>query len=312
MPCFSFAESKNSCFRSNFIRAGLRSTLTDLNDGGTTMHCWVPISPNSSKPNLLLLHGLGPNAMWQFADLIHHVTPHFNVYVPDLLFFGDSSTARPDRSESFQAECVMRVMEAHSVRVFSLVGLSYGGFVGYRLAAQYKEAVERVVICCAAVCMEEKDLREGVFTVSDLDEAASILVPQTPSKLKELVKHTFFRPPPMGLMPSCLLRDFIEIMFTDFVQEKKELILAIPKNRKLSDLPKIHQPTLIIWGEHDHLFPLEYAHKLKMHLGENAQLAIIKGAGHAISAEKSKEFNKQIKSFLIDFKRSQISPSAKQ
>nr|XP_004300648.2 PREDICTED: uncharacterized protein LOC101312060 [Fragaria vesca subsp. vesca] len=312
MPCFSFAESKNSCFRSNFIRAGLCSTLTDLNDGGTTMHCWVPISPNSSKPNLLLLHGLGPNAMWQFADLIHHVTPHFNVYVPDLLFFGDSSTARPDRSESFQAECVMRVMEAHSVRVFSLVGLSYGGFVGYTLAAQYKEAVERVVICCAAVCMEEKDLREGVFTVSDLDEAASILVPQTPSKLKELVKHTFFRPPPMGLMPSCLLRDFIEIMFTDFVQEKKELILAIPKNRKLSDLPKIHQPTLIIWGEHDHLFPLEYAHKLKMHLGENAQLAIIKGAGHAISAEKSKEFNKQIKSFLIDFKRSQISPSAKQ
>ncbi|KAL6179470.1 hypothetical protein ACLB2K_050985 [Fragaria x ananassa] len=187
MPCFSLAESKNSCFRSNFIRAGLRSTLTDLNDGGTTMHCWVPISPTTSKPNLLLLHGLGANAMWQFADLIRHVTPHFNVYVPDLLFFGDSSTARPDRSESFQAECVMRVMEAHSVRVFSLVGLSYGGFVGYRLAAQYKEAVERVVICCAAVCMEEKDLREGVFRVSDLDEAASILVPQTPSKLKELV-----------------------------------------------------------------------------------------------------------------------------
>ncbi|XP_050378962.1 uncharacterized protein LOC126796235 [Argentina anserina] len=310
MPCFSFAESKNSCFRSNFIRAGLRSTLTDLKDGATTMHCWLPKSPNPSKPNLLLLHGLGPNATWQFADLIRHVTPHFNVYVPDLLFFGDSSTTLPDRSESFQAECVMRVLEAHSVRAFSLVGLSYGGFVGYRLAAQYREAVERVVICCAAVCMEEKDLREGVFTVSDLDEAASILVPQTPSKLRELVKHTFFRPPPLGFLPSCLLRDFIEAVFKDFVQEKKELILAIPENRKLSDLPKIHQPTLIIWGEHDHLFPLQYAYKLKMHLGDNAQLAIIKNAGHAINAEKSKEFNKQIKSFLTNVKRSQISPSA--
>ncbi|XP_062026738.1 uncharacterized protein LOC133743016 [Rosa rugosa] len=298
MPCFSFTQSKNSCFRSNFIRAGLRSTVTDLKDGGTTMHCWVPKSPNPSKPNLLLLHGLGVNAMWQFADLIRHVTPHYNVYVPDLLFFGDSSTTRPDRSETFQAECVMRVMEAHSVRAFSLVGLSYGGFVGYRLAAQYKEAVERVVICCAAVCMEEKDLQERVFRVSDLDEAASILVPQTPDKLRELVKYTFFRPPPLGFMPSCLLRDFIETMFTDFVQEKKELIMAIPKNRKLSDLPKIPQPTLIIWGEHDNVFPLEYAHKLKMHLGENAQLAVIKDAGHAINAEKCKEFNKVIKSFL--------------
>ncbi|KAK9930504.1 hypothetical protein M0R45_027541 [Rubus argutus] len=310
MPCFSFTESKNSCFRSNFVRAGLRSTFTDLKDGGTTMHCWVPKSPNPSKPNLLLLHGLGVNAMWQFADLIRPVTPHFNVYVPDLLFFGESTTANPDRSESFQAECVMRVMEVQSVRTFSLVGLSYGGFVGYRLAAQYPEAVERVVICSAAVCMEEKDLREGVFRVSDLDEAASILIPQTPSKLRELVKYTFFRPPPLGIVPSCLLRDFIETMFSDFVQERKELILAIPKNRKLSDLPKISQPTLIIWGEHDHLFPLEYAHKLKMHLGENAQLAVVKRAGHAISAEKSKEFNKHIMSFLIDFKRSQISPSA--
>lgn len=26
----------------------------------------------------------------------------------------------------------------------------------------------------------------------------------------------------------------------------------------------LFQPTLIIWGEHDHLFPLGYAHKLKM------------------------------------------------
>lgn len=46
------------------------------------------------------------------------------------------------------------------------------------------------------------------------------------------------------------------------------------------------------------------------HLGENAQLAVVKRAGHAISAEKSKEFNKHIMLFLIDFKRSQISPSA--
>lgn len=91
------------------------------------------------------------------------------------------------------------------------MGLSYGGFVGYSLAAKYREAVERVVICCAAVCLEEKDIREGVFPISDLDEAASILVPQTPQKLRELVKYTFFKPPPLGLIPSCLLMDFIEV-----------------------------------------------------------------------------------------------------
>ncbi|CAL2235504.1 unnamed protein product [Prunus armeniaca] len=272
MPCFSLTESKNSCHRSTFARAGLRSAITDIKDGGTTMHCWVPQSPNPSKRNLLLIHGLGVNAMWQFVDLLRHVTPHFNVYVPDLLFFGESFTTRPDRSESFQAECVMRVMEAHSVRRLSLLGLSYGGFVGYSLAAKYKEAVERVVICCAAVCLEEKDIREGVFPISDLDEAASILVPQTPQKLRELIKYTFFKPPPLGLIPSCLLMDFIE-------------------------------PTLILWGEHDQVFPLEFAYKLKRHLGENAELVVIKDAGHAINVQKPKEYYNHIKSFLLDMQQ---------
>ena len=94
---------------------------------------------------------------------------------------------------------------------FSMVGLSYGGFVGYSMAAQFMEAVERVVICCAGVCMEEKDLIEGVFAVSDLEEAGRILVPRSPGKLRELVGYAFFRPPPVGLIPSCFLADFIDV-----------------------------------------------------------------------------------------------------
>jgi pimeloyl-ACP methyl ester carboxylesterase len=175
------------------------------------MHCWVPKTRKDSRPDLLLIHGLGANALWQWGDVIQHFVPYFNVYVPDLVFFGDSYTTRPERTESFQAQCLMRVMEAHSVQKFSLVGLSYGGFVGYSLAAQFAEAVERVVICCSGICMEEKDLIEGVFAVSDLEEAGRILVPQSPDKLRELVGYTFFRPPPVRLIPSCFLADFIDV-----------------------------------------------------------------------------------------------------
>lgn len=297
--CFSFTESKNSCYRSAFTKWGLRSTTTDLKDG-TIMHCWVPKALGECKPNLLLIHGLGANALWQWADVVRHFIPFFNVYVPDLVFFGESVTTRPDRTESFQAQCVMRVMEAQSVRKLSVVGLSYGGFVGYSVASQYPEAVERVVVCGSGICMEEKDLREGVFKVSDLEEAVTILVPQTPEKLRELTGYTFFRPPPVGLVPSCLLADFIDAMCTEFVEEKRDLIRAIPKDRKLSDIPKISQPTLIIWGEHDRVFPLELGHRLKRHLGDNAHLVVIKNAGHAFNVEKTKEFLQHLKSFLVD------------
>lgn len=36
------------------------------------------------------------------------------------------------------------------------------------------------------------------------------------------------------------------------------------------------------------------------HLGENAELVVIKNAGHAFNIEKPKEFYKHLKCFLVD------------
>ncbi|CBI38426.3 unnamed protein product, partial [Vitis vinifera] len=258
--CCSFTATRDWCFRLSFSNAGLRSTTSDLGDG-TVMHCWIPKSRKENKPNLLLIHGMGANAMWQWADFIRPLIARFNVYVPDLVFFGDSYTTRPERSESFQAQCVMRMMEGHGVSRMNVVGISYGGFVAYRIAEQFPAAVERLVLCCAGVCMEEKDMEAGMFQVSSVEDAASILLPQTPEKVRELVRISFAKP--INTMPSCFLNDFIDVMCTEHLQERRELIMALHKDRKLSNLPKITQPTLIIWGELDRVFPLELAHRLK-------------------------------------------------
>ncbi|GJW66326.1 alpha/beta hydrolase fold-1 [Tanacetum coccineum] len=238
--CFSFTASRNWCLKTSFSNSGLKSTMTDLGDG-TTIHCWIPKTKKPTRPDLLLLHGFGANAMWQWGP---HVIPklihHFNVYVPDLVFFGDSVTTRSERSDSFQAECVYRVMVVNDVKKVRVVGLSYGGFVAYSMAVQFKEMVERVVICCAGVCLEMKDLEDGLFPVKTLEEAAEILLPQTPEKMKELMKFTFVKPP-VKLTPNCILVDFIDEMNKEHVEEKRELIIALGKDRKLSEIPKISQ-----------------------------------------------------------------------
>lgn len=295
--CFSITASRDWCYRYSFAYSGLRSMTTDLGDG-TVMHCWVPKKSRQNKPNLLLIHGIGANAMWQWNEFVGPLISRFNVYVPDLVFFGESYTTLPDRTESFQARCVMGMMGIYGVRKMNVVGISYGGFVGYSLAAQFPEAVERLVLCCAGVCLEEKDMAEGMFRVKSVDEAVSILLPQTPDKMRDLMTISFAKP--AKNVPTCFLNDFIDVMCTEYIQERKELIRALHEGRKLSDLPKITQPTLIIWGEQDQIFPLELAHRLKRHLGENAGLKVIKNAGHAINVEGSKEMYKHMKSFLID------------
>ncbi|TKY47666.1 Monoacylglycerol lipase ABHD6 [Spatholobus suberectus] len=295
--CLSFTAWRDRYFRYSFSRAGLKSTTTDLGDG-TVMHCWAPKAHDHSTPSLLLLHGIGANAMWQWNRFVSSLTRHFNVYVPDLLFFGDSRTTRPERSEGFQAQCVMALLEAHGVRRTSVVGLSYGGFVAYGMAAMFPESVEKVVLCCAGVCLEDRDMDEGMFRVKSADEAVSVLLPQTPQKVRQLLQLTFVKP--IKFVPTCFLKDFIQVMCTEYRQERKELIQALHKDRKLSNLPKITQPTQIIWGERDLVFPLELAHRLKRHVGEKAQLVVIKNAGHAINVEKPNELYKNLKSFLID------------
>lgn len=100
-----------------------------------------------------------------------------------------------------------------NVRRMSLVGVSYGGFVGYSMAVQFPEALERLVLCCTGVCLEEKDLERGLFRVSDLDEAASILCPQTPERLRELLQLSFVKP--ARGVPSCFLSDFIDVSSLD-------------------------------------------------------------------------------------------------
>ncbi|KAM7482286.1 hypothetical protein LguiB_006869 [Lonicera macranthoides] len=294
---FSFTASRDWFYRYYFNYSGLRSVSTDISDG-TTMHCWIPKLHNPSKPDLVLVHGFGANAMWQYGELLRKFVPRFNVYVPDLLFFGGSYTDLPYRTEEFQASCLMKLMEGFGVTRMRLVGISYGGFVGYSLAAQYPEAVERIVLCCAGVCLEEKDMEDGLFRVSDLEEAASILLPQTADKLRELMKFSFVRP--VKGVPSYFLSDYIDVMCRDYLLEKRELLQAILKDRHLSNLPKITQNTLIIWGEEDQIFPLELGIRLQRHIGERARLVVIKNAGHAVNLEKAKEFAKHLKEFLFD------------
>ncbi|KAJ8441497.1 hypothetical protein Cgig2_026298 [Carnegiea gigantea] len=318
---FSLISLRNWCIRSTFLNSGLRPTTTDLGDG-TVIHCWVPKTRQESKPNLLLIHGIGANAMWQWAEVVGRLTPHFNVYVPDLVFFGSSYTTRPERTESFQAECLVRLVEALCVKGrLRVVGLSYGGFVAYSMAVQFKDVVERLVICCAAVCMEENDIVEGRFKVADVEAAADILLPQTPEKLKELMSFTVFNPP--RILPTCFLLDFIHEMYGQHLEERRELIRAIPRDRKISEIPRITQ---VLWTSLLSLQSTAYVDnmgrsgsdispgvwsqikrtamgvllQLCRHIGDNAKLVVIKNAGHAFNVERPREFYRHLKEFLID------------
>jgi pimeloyl-ACP methyl ester carboxylesterase len=104
----SFTAARDRCHRRSFTSAGLRPAFFPLTDGAT-VHIWVPASPApSSRPPLVLLHGFGACATWQWNPFLRPlIRAGFDLYVPDLLFFGDSSSPAADRSDIYQARCAL-------------------------------------------------------------------------------------------------------------------------------------------------------------------------------------------------------------
>ncbi|PNT67296.1 hypothetical protein BRADI_3g23380v3 [Brachypodium distachyon] len=236
--------ARDRCYARSFRAAGLRQAAVPLPDG-TVLHFLLP-SPDPALHPVLLLHGFGANATWQWAPFLRPLlAAGLAPFVPDLVFFGDSASPSSHRSPVYQAASVAAAMASlpGAPQRHAVVGVSYGGFVAYHLAHAFPAVVERLVLVAAGVCLEKADLAAGLFAVEDITEAASLLLPQRPEDLRRLVALTFCRPP--KFMPSCFIRDYIRVMCTENVKEKTELLYALISSRKLSDLPKINQALLL-------------------------------------------------------------------
>ncbi|XP_057799909.1 uncharacterized protein LOC131015519 isoform X2 [Salvia miltiorrhiza] len=294
--CFSLVSLAGGLLRRSIAAAGLSSQTADI-DGDTTIHFWGPPAA-TAKPKLILVHGFGPASIWQWRRQVAFFAGEYDVYIPDLVFFGESFTRSPARSEVFQATCLARLMENLGVTRYSVVGTSYGGFVAYRMAEMWPERVEKVVIASSAVNLRRSD-NARLMKQADVDKIEDLLLPVTAAQLRLSLRFVVSRPPPY--VPDFVLNDFIDKLYSENRREKLELLkeLNIGKNDTVT-LSPLSQEVLIVWGENDQIFLLEKAEELKKLLGEKAKLEVIEKGSHVPQLEHADQFNKIVKNFLHD------------
>ncbi|XP_068314592.1 uncharacterized protein [Pyrus communis] len=288
-----------------FAGSGLSQQTLQLNNDQTTLHFWGPNpklsnqTQNPEKPSLVLIHGFGPAAMWQWRNQVQFFSPHFNVYVPNLVFFGNSTTASPERTEVFQASSVAKMMEKVGVERFSVMGTSYGGFVAYHLARMWPERVEKVVIASSGVNMRRGD-HEALLKRAKLEKIEDLMLPSTAAQLNKLLNLAMARR--LDIIPDFFLSDIIQKLYSDKRKEKMELLKGLTLGREdtpnISPLP--NKEVLIVWGEKDQIFPLEMATELKELLGPKTKLEVIKNTSHVPQVENPAQFNNIVKSYLCD------------
>ncbi|PON39628.1 Alpha/beta hydrolase fold, partial [Trema orientale] len=227
---------------------------------------------------------------------VQFFAPKFDVYVPDLVFFGGSTTRSGDRTEAFQAAAVAGLMETIGVGRYSLVGTSYGGIVAYNIARRWPERVEKVVIASSGVNMRRRD-GEALLKRANLERTEDLLLPATARQLRTLLGLAVFKRP--NILPEFFLNDLLNKLYSEKRKEKMELLKGLTIGRddeaKVSPLDK---DVLLVWGDHDQIFPFEMATELKELLGKKVKLEVMKNTSHVPQTEKPALFNEIVNNFL--------------
>lgn len=244
-----------------------------------------------NAPVLLLIHGFGGDGKLTWMKQAFHFAKSYRVIIPDLLWFGKSSSSR-EPSLSAQVEGFIQLMNHLEVNRAHVCGISYGGFVVMAMAHYHTARIKSLnVVNSPGHVMPLSEIDE-LCEHAGVNHVSEIFVPRTGTELKRLFDLTFHVEP---FVPKLFMTQLFVHYFDNYQFEKEKLLEELPENRD-EILPHPEVPSCILWGENDAIFNVKYASMLQKDL--NGELHIIPGAGHGLPAEIPGKFNKCLEHFL--------------
>lgn len=248
-------------------------------------------------PTLVMLHGFGADGTFGWSEQIPELARHFNLVVPDLLWFGRSESSKADYSVEHQAIAIKNLLDYLGVKQFSLMGLSYGGIVALHVLEDCPGRVERLIIVDSPGSVYTHEDYKKTLKHFKVESVSEIVMPSTPEGLDRLFHIAYANPPYVPFFAKSQIVDFVKDLpkgeRTKLLHQALEDLDDLKKKMKA---PKI--PVSIIWGSGDALFPVEIGKRLKKHWGKQAVLKVIEGGKHTPNMDFSGEFNQLVVDFL--------------
>jgi pimeloyl-ACP methyl ester carboxylesterase len=217
----------------------------------------------------VLLHGMGSvGASW--FPVMRALRRDCRLLVPELSALGGSAVPGGALGIRQGAEAAARLIEAELPgRPVTVAGLSLGGWMAVHLARDRPDLVSRLVLIDA-----------GGYRNQDWESIQSLVTLGDLAGVDRLYRALFVRVP-WALRRS--RRAFLAAYTSDSV---KSVLAGTTEHDAFDerDLARIAQPTAVIWGERDGLFPLATGRAIAAAL-PRATLTVLPGCGHAVHWE---------------------------
>lgn len=279
--------------QTNFTRRRTRSVYRERS--GRQLH-WLESGDRDAQP-LVLFHGFMAHSM-AYRRVAAALSEHYRLLIPDLPAHG--------RDESYRHASVHPTIDslAEWTRLFRRealgespahwVGHSLGASLVYSLALTEPDYVRSLTLVSPGLRIPGS--RMGAFALDRLPASVATLganrlglslyqplnwrgEPMTPAECEE-----YLRPMRSRRRMQFILRLGARLL------EGNHL-----------DLHPLDLPTLILWGEHDHILPLEDAWWLSERL--HADLHIVDGSGHSPMEDTPELFTQHLLDFLPKARR---------
>ncbi len=216
---------------------------------------------------LVLFHGAGTVDGFEFAGAW---ADRFRVVVPYHPGFGESGD---DPTFTEMQDYVMHYLDLFDllgIETLSLVGLSMGGYMAAKFASQQSHRVQKLaMIAPYGLHVPEHPTIDIIATPPD--KLVSMLV----SNFDTLKRSLPEKPDAEFIATRVREAESFARMFAEHPSD-----LKLPRH-----LHRVKMPTLIVWGDEDKLIPVEQAPYWRK-LVPNAEVMIVKGAGHLVQRDK--------------------------
>lgn len=231
------------------------------------------------KPVLVLHPEFGANLWAPYHDAL---AAHFQVLAPDHLGFGESD--RPGWLDGIDDLLFhyLDLLDLLEIERLSIVGTSLGGWIAAAFAVAHPERVDRLVLAAPAGIKVDGVPRFDVFarpfedTLQHLFHDPSRAAQMLPTEFgAEVIVHTYHE-----------LTTLARLTWNPYFHD--------PKLQQR--LPRLHHPTLIVWGENDTFLPPSHAEAYAALLPA-ATLKKLPACGHLVPFEQADAFA----SLAIDF-----------
>jgi pimeloyl-ACP methyl ester carboxylesterase len=238
-------------------------------------------------PPLVFVHGAAEDArVWkpQLAGL----ADEFTVVAWDEPGAGRSSDPPEGFSLADHADCLAALIEALALGPAHVAGLSWGGTIVLELYRRHPGLVATLILVDTYAGWKGSLPREEVQA-----RVAGVrrMLASPAGQFDPTLPGLFAGDPPAEFVP------LLEQIAGDVRPRSLEMQLLVMAEADQRDLlPRIHVPTLLIWGELDVRSPLSVARRLEQAITD-AELVVIPDCGHVSNLERPERFNEAVREF---------------